>query len=126
MISHSNTIHSALTTVHCFANDSVGKQPVAWKERFSKYYLKELKENMDRYAGCHDITEILLKKPYRTINQSNDSHLLTGHNFDVNCSNLVKILIPLDLELNWSKVKVTIIFNNLAVGVCPAYTMSRH
>ena len=53
--------------VHCFDNGHVGKQPVAWKEHCAEYWLKELQENMDRFTGCHDITEILLKTALNTI-----------------------------------------------------------
>ena len=35
-----------LTTVGCFDNGSVGKQPVAWKEYCVEYWLKELWESM--------------------------------------------------------------------------------
>ena len=34
---------------------------MVWKEYCAEYYLKELKERMNRWTGCHDITEILLK-----------------------------------------------------------------
>ena len=47
----------------------VGKQPVAWKE----YWLKELKESMDKRTGCCDTTEILLKMVLNTIQSINQS-----------------------------------------------------
>ena len=59
--SHCNRIHSSLTTVHCFDNGYVGKQPVAWEEYYTQYLLKELQECMGRCTGCSDIIEILLK-----------------------------------------------------------------
>ena len=34
-------IYFSLTTVHCFDNDYVGKQLVAWKEYCVEYWLKE-------------------------------------------------------------------------------------
>ena len=36
------------TTVCCFNNGYVGKQPVPWKEYCMEYWLKELQECMDR------------------------------------------------------------------------------
>ena len=59
--------HNSLTTVHCFDNGFVGKQPLAWKEYCAEYWLKELQESMDRCSGGCDITEILLKTPLNTI-----------------------------------------------------------
>ena len=44
--------------VNCFNNWYVGKQPVAWKEYFAEYWLKELQ---DRNTGFHNITEIRSK-----------------------------------------------------------------
>ena len=38
--SHFDRIRSSLTTVCCFENGYVGKQPVAWKEYCVKYWLK--------------------------------------------------------------------------------------
>ena len=35
--SHCDRIHSSLTTVRCFDNGYVGKQPVAWKEYCVEY-----------------------------------------------------------------------------------------
>ena len=58
--SHCDRIHSSLTAIHCFDNDYVRKQPVAWKEYCAEYWLKELQESMDRCTGHCDITEILL------------------------------------------------------------------
>ena len=57
---HYDRIHSSLTPVQCF-EDYVGKQPVAWKEYCVEYWLKELKENMDRFTRLHNVTEILLR-----------------------------------------------------------------
>ena len=50
----------------------VGKQPVAWKEYCTEYWLKKLHESMDRCTGHYDITEILLEMALNTIepNQS--------------------------------------------------------
>ena len=62
-----------VSAVHCFDNSYVGKQPVAWKEYCVEYWFKEIQESMDRYTGCHDITEILLKmvlNGFQSINQS--------------------------------------------------------
>ena len=59
--SHSDRIHSALTTVRFLYSRYVGKQPVAWKEYCAEYWFKELQESMDRCTGRHDLTEILLK-----------------------------------------------------------------
>ena len=39
---HHDRIHSSLTPVSCFDKGYVGKQPVAWKEYFGEYWLKEL------------------------------------------------------------------------------------
>ena len=36
--SHCNRIHPSLTAVHCFYNDYVGKQPVAWREYCVDYW----------------------------------------------------------------------------------------
>ena len=44
----------------CFDNDYVGKQPVAWKEYCSEYWLRERQESMDGCTGHRDITETLL------------------------------------------------------------------
>ena len=65
--SHCNRIHSSLTTVSCFDIGYVGKQQVAWKEYCAKCWLKELQESMDRCTDCRDITEILLKTVFNTI-----------------------------------------------------------
>ena len=54
-------IHSSLTTVHCFDNGYVGKQPVSWKEYCAVHWSKELQESMDGYNGRREITEILLE-----------------------------------------------------------------
>ena len=55
-----------LTAVLCFDNGYVGKQPVAWKEYFVEYWLKELQESMDRCTGHRNITETLLKTALNT------------------------------------------------------------
>ena len=65
--SHCDRIHCSLTTVCCFDNGYVGKQPVTWKEYCAEHWLKELEESMDKCTGCRDITEILLKTALNTI-----------------------------------------------------------
>ena len=50
--SHCVRIHSSLTTVHCFHNGYVGKQPVARDEYCAEYWLVEFKECMNR---CTDL-----------------------------------------------------------------------
>ena len=65
--SHCNRVLSSLTTVPCFDNGFVGKQPVAWKEYCAEYWLKELKESMDRHTGHCGIAKILLKMVLNTI-----------------------------------------------------------
>ena len=52
---------------HYFHNGYVGKQPVAWKEYCSEYWLKELQESMDMCTGCRNITEIPLKTALNAI-----------------------------------------------------------
>ena len=69
--SHCDRIHSSLTAFRCFDDGYVGKQPVTWKEHCAEYWLKELKENMDRCIGRRDITEILLKTALNTIQSIN-------------------------------------------------------
>ena len=54
--SHFDRIHSSLTTVRCFDNGYVGKQPVAWEEYCAEYWLKEQQESKDRCTGHHDLT----------------------------------------------------------------------
>ena len=49
----------------------IGKQPVAWKEYCVVYWLKELQESMDRCTGCSDMTEILLKTAFNTMQSIN-------------------------------------------------------
>ena len=39
--SHCDRIHSSLTTIHCFDNGYVGKQPVAWTEYCAECWLKK-------------------------------------------------------------------------------------
>ena len=46
--SHGDRIHTSLTTVLCFDNGYVGKQPVAWKGYCAEYWLKRFQESMDR------------------------------------------------------------------------------
>ena len=60
-----------LTTIRCFHNDYVGKQPVAWKEYCAEYWLKELQESMYRCTGRRDMTEILFKTALNTIQSFN-------------------------------------------------------
>ena len=61
-------IHSSLTTVHCFNNCYVGKQPLTWKEYFEYFVrLKELQQSIDRCTGLRDISEIMLKTALNTI-----------------------------------------------------------
>ena len=73
---HWDRIHSSLTTIHCFDNGCVGKQPVVWKEYCAEYWLKELQESMDRCTGHCDVTENNVENgiKHHTINQS--VHLL--------------------------------------------------
>ena len=52
---------------NCLDNGCVGKQPVALKEYCAEYWLKELKESMDRCTGYHDITETLCNQSTKTI-----------------------------------------------------------
>ena len=66
--SHCDKIHSSLTAVRCFDNGYMGKQSVVWKEYCAEYWLREVQqENMDRYTGRRNITEIQLKKALNTI-----------------------------------------------------------
>ena len=65
--SHCDRIYSSLTAFSCFDNGYVGKQPVALEEYFAEYWLKELKEAMDRCNGRSGITKILLKTALNTI-----------------------------------------------------------
>ena len=60
-------IHSPLTAVCCFDNGYVGKQPVAWKEYCSDYWLKELKKH-------GPFTEILLKMAFSTMHRSDTAN----------------------------------------------------
>ena len=69
--SHCDRIQTSLTTVRCFNNGELGKQPVALKEYCGEYWLKELQESMDRCTGCSNITEILLKMALNTIQSIN-------------------------------------------------------
>ena len=69
--SHCDRIHSSLTTVSCFDNDYVRKQPVASKEYSVEHWLKEFQESIDRCNGCCNITEILLKTALNTFQSIN-------------------------------------------------------
>ena len=71
--SHCSRIHVSLTAVHCFDDDYVRKQPVAWKEYCAEYCLRELWDSMDRCTGCCDINEIKLKKTFNTIHTISQS-----------------------------------------------------
>ena len=64
--------HLTFAGVCCFDNGYVGKQPVGRKEYCANYWLKKLKESMDRCTVSHNITEILLKNgiKHHTINKS--------------------------------------------------------
>ena len=66
--SYCDRIHSSLTTVHCFDNGYVGKQPATLEEYCAGYWLKEVLESIciDRYTGLGDINEILLKMGLNT------------------------------------------------------------
>ena len=66
-------IHSSLTAACCFENGFVGKQHVAWKEYFAKYWLK-VWESMDRCTGRHDITEMPLETALNTIQSIDLDH----------------------------------------------------
>ena len=71
---HCNRIHSSLTSVCCFDNGYVGKQPVALKEYcMVSHTLKELQESMDRCSGHRDLTEIVLKTVLNNIHTINQS-----------------------------------------------------
>ena len=72
---HCDRIHSSLTGVCCFDNGYLGKQPVASKEYYAEYWLKELQESMVRCTVCGDIAEILLKMALNTIQSINHSSL---------------------------------------------------
>ena len=65
--SHCDSNDSSLTGVRCFDNGYVGKQPMASKEYFGEFWLKELQESMNRCTGHRNITEILLKTVLNTI-----------------------------------------------------------
>ena len=55
----------------------LGKPPVAWKENYAEYWLKQLEESMDRCTG-YDITEILLKTVFNLIQLMNQSTCIKG------------------------------------------------
>ena len=42
--SQCDKIHTSLTTIICFDDGCVGKEPVAWREYCAGYWLKELQE----------------------------------------------------------------------------------
>ena len=60
-------IPETLTSVHCFDNRYVGKQPVDGEDYCTEYWLKKLQESKDKSNGCHDTTEILLKTAIKCI-----------------------------------------------------------
>ena len=64
---HCDKIHSSFTSVRCFKNGYVGKQPVTLKEYCAEYRLKDLQESMNRSTSRRDITEILMKTPLNTL-----------------------------------------------------------
>ena len=43
-----------VTTVYHYDDGYVGKQPEAWKKYCAEYWLKELKESMDKCTGRHN------------------------------------------------------------------------
>ena len=69
--SQCDSIHTSLTSVRCFNNGYVGKQPVAWKEYCAEHWLNELQESMGRCTSRRDLTEILLKTVLNTIQSNN-------------------------------------------------------
>ena len=73
--SHCNRIYFSLTHVYCFTDGYVGKQPVAWKEYCTEYWLKELQEGMNMCSGHCSITEITLKVAIKTIQSINQMHV---------------------------------------------------
>ena len=70
--SHCDWIHSSLTAIHCFDDDYVGEQPMAWEKYCAEYSLKVLKESIDRCTGCRHMAEMVLinKSISQSINQS--------------------------------------------------------
>ena len=72
---HCDRVHSSLTTVRCFDNRYVGKQPVAWKEYCARYtyWLKEVQNSNDICTGLRNLTEILFKTASNTIQSINQS-----------------------------------------------------
>ena len=72
--SHYDRMHSSLTAAHCFDDDYVGMQPVAWKEYCAEYRSKEFQKGMGRCTSPCDIIEITLKTALITIQSI--SHLL--------------------------------------------------
>ena len=72
--SHCDKIHSSRTTVHCFDDGNVGKQPVAWTEYCAEYWLKGIPKSPDRFTGHRDVTEKILKKALNTIQSINSCY----------------------------------------------------
>ena len=65
-------VWSSLTAVLGFDKGYVGMQPVASKQYFAKYWLKELQESMDK-CTCHQgKTEIPLKMALKTMQSIDD------------------------------------------------------
>ena len=62
--SHCDRITFSLIPVHVFDNGYVGKQP---EEYCVQYWLKELKESMDRCTGHCNTPETVLKTAVHTI-----------------------------------------------------------
>ena len=56
--------------------------PVAWKEYFVEYWLKEIQESMDKYIGCHAITEIMLKTVLNTTQRLKQSLIISAQQRD--------------------------------------------
>ena len=76
--SHCDRIHSSLTAVRCFDNGYLGKQPVAWKEYWAEYWIRELRESMNRCTGRIDITKLLLKTALNTIQSINQNFCMSN------------------------------------------------
>ena len=88
--SHCDRIYSSLTTVCCFDNGYVGKQPVVWKEYCVEYWLKKLLETMDRCTGHRDITKILSKIVLNTMQSINQLSVCPKLNVKNNISLLLQ------------------------------------
>ena len=52
-------------------NKTPAKQPPAWREHCAEYWLKDLRESMDRCTGRRDVTKIQLKTALNTIQSIN-------------------------------------------------------